>query len=251
MRTRGSEMTTHTTTATLMFKRLGQCLFIMSLLGISLSVFSATQNMAVLKQSTQQYVLSQIPHSPDDDISVSLSSIDKRIKLAACTQPLTFKRKDAGSTSFKMRLEVHCAAKKSWKLNVTAVIHLFEPVVILKTRKFRNDVIQPEDLEMISKDVSQFQRGYFHHVDDLVGYRLKTSLNKGIVISPSQVIQPWLVKKDQPITISAKNSVLHIRMSGRSLMNARAGDWVRAKNINSGKIVEGTLSAQGELLVGF
>ncbi len=207
-------------------------------------------NLQQLQKDTKQFVLSQLPRTENSDIQISLSKIDKRTKLAACPQALQFNKR-SNHSSYKMRVEVRCEAKKSWKINLTANIHVFEEVVILKVRKFRNDVIELDDLDMAVKDVSQFQQSYFHHMDALIGYRLKTSINKGMVISPSQVIRPWLIKKDQPITISAKSTVLHIRMAGRSLMNARAGDWIRAKNINSGKIVEGTLNSHGELLVGF
>ena len=219
----------------------------------SLSQFStaAKQNMQTLKESTKTYVLSQIPHTEEEAIEISLSGLDRRIKLAACTQPLNFKRRNTSNNAYKMRVEVSCNGNKSWKINFTAKIHIYEPVVVLKVRKFRNEVIEASDLDIVTKDVSQFQHAYFQNIKDLAGYKLKTSINKGIVVSPSQVVQPWLVKKNQPITISAASSVLNIRMAGRSLMNARAGDWVRAKNINSGKIVEGTLNKRGELLVGF
>ncbi len=228
-------------------------LYLLASLSLALNISASyAKNHAIsdIEQQAIHYIQNETLFKDFEDFEVHISALDKRLKLKQCTNPLNFRPKQT-SSQYKFRLVVSCETPSPWKTHVSAKVEVYDHVVVLRARQFKGDELNADKLELRRLNIAQFNQGYFKDVDALNGYTMKTSLGRAMPVSPSQVNKPWLIRKDQAVTLSAQSPVLHIRMSGRALMNGREGDWIRAKNLNSGKIIEGKVSQSGELEVSF
>ena len=74
---------------------------------------------------------------------------------------------------------------------------------------------------------------------DLVGKRLKKSINSNRPIYHSNLEKDWLIKKNSTIMIENKIGNITVKDRGIALENADFMDVLRVKNVKSGKIIYG------------
>jgi flagella basal body P-ring formation protein FlgA len=61
--------------------------------------------------------------------------------------------------------------------------------------------------------------------------------------------KPEDIKRGEKITIIARGKSIEVRMRGEALSSGAIGDKIRARNIITKKIVEGTIASDGSLEV--
>jgi len=158
------------------------------------------------------------------------------------------------SGEFKIKnnytVAVHCD-QPSWKIYVSLKGEISHQVVVAKDTIFRGEIIMPDDLKLEKKSIKRSKRYYFKHIADVVGKQAKRNINIGSTIVANQLKAPILVKRRQKVIIMAQNDILQVKMQGVALKNGKQNDLIKVRNINSNKIVEGIVVAQGVVRVNF
>lgn len=77
----------------------------------------------------------------------------------------------------------------------------------------------------------------------------RTMIRAGSVLTKHQVTVTPLVIRNQPTSVIAKNGSLRVRMKAMAMDNGTAGDHVRLKNIQTGKIFVGQVRTDGSVVV--
>jgi len=231
---------------------------ILLLLFVSTSgtVFAAQENKAYqsidsIKKAIAVHIQKNYPKHQPQDIKIHYSGLDNRLRLKACHAPLSIQNLNPNNR-FQPRLQLSCENKQTgyqWKTLIPIKLQIFAEVVSLKHAKARGEKLKPEDLILKRTDLSKLNQGYYTRIDKLQDFELKFSSHQGQIITPNHVSKPWLIKRNQQIVINAKGELMHIRMAGKALMNGHAGDWIKVKNLNSGKIIEGLINPHGQINV--
>ncbi len=111
-------------------------------------------------------------------------------------------------------------------------------VLAFKNSKKSGTIIDEEDIIIIKKRVNN-KKDLVENKIDLVGKRLKKSINSNRPIYHSNLEKDWLIKKNSTIMIENKIGNITVKDRGIALENADFMDVLRVKNVKSGKIIYG------------
>ena len=91
--------------------------------------------------------------------------------------------------------------------------------------------------------------GYFAKVSDVIGRKVKKKLSVHQMILSRHLEIDWDIRKGQKIIIQSIAGPVTIENSGVARVNAQIGELIKAKNEQSGKIVEGIVVSRKKIRV--
>jgi len=197
-----------------------------------------------IRKSSENYLRNQlgITDSAQTDTKITASAMDYRLRLARCESPLEHSLPQGHRLQGRVAIGTRCTDKKHrWSIFVPVTVTQFADVIVTTETVSRGDYLKSTQLKLERRSLNFLHNGYLKSIKQAVGQQLKTTLAKGIVISPNQLKRPYDIKRGQNVNILAKSGLISVRIKGKALANARIGDRIRVKNISTNKIVEGTV----------
>ena len=128
-------------------------------------------------------------------------------------------------------------------------IALMEEVVVTRHPIVRGQALRAADLALSETDVSRLHKAYFTRIDDVVGLRSKRAVRAGQTLHAGLLRREQLVKRGAQVQIVADTGGLYVTMRGKALADGGLGDRIRVKNLNSGRVVSGTVRGRGVIEV--
>ena len=201
-----------------------------------------------IRQSSEKFVLSQLGITDNNqaDTTVTASNMDYRLRLAQCKIPLEHSLPQGHRLQGRVAIGTRCNDKNHrWSIFVPVTITQFASVIVTTETVSRGDFLTASQVKLERRSVNSLHNGYLKSIKQATGQQLKTTLAKGLVVSPNQLKRPYTIKRGQDVNILAKSGLISVRIKGKALANARVGDRIRVKNTSSNKIVEGTVAYNG------
>lgn len=145
----------------------------------------------------------------------------------------------------RMNFVVTCPGNAGWKYNVAVRPDVSVPVVMPKSLITRDTVITADDLQLKKFNISNLREGLMTNMDEAIGLTSKRALQPGKPITRSELVQPVLVKRDQPVMIVSHTAGITASMPGVALKNGRKGDVIKVRNSSSQRIISGVVDDTG------
>ncbi|HEM6743404.1 TPA: flagellar basal body P-ring formation protein FlgA [Citrobacter farmeri] len=145
----------------------------------------------------------------------------------------------------RMNFAVHCSGSTGWEMNVAVRPDVYVPVVMAKSQIERNTVLTPDDLQMKSYNISGQRNGLLLRMEDAAGLTSKRTLQPGKPLTRAELVQPILVKRDQPVALISRMDGITASMPGVALKNGRKGDTIKIRNTSSQRVVSGVVEDTG------
>lgn len=208
----------------------------------------AVQSHNSIREAAEEHVLrnaGQFPAIP----RVEVGNLDSRLRLVACDQPLETYDSPNGLSGGRGVVGVRCNGSKPWKLYVPVKVALIESVVVSRRPLVRGQTLRAADVMLSEMDVSRLRKAYFTRIDDVVGLRSKRSVSAGSTLHAGLLKREKLVKRGSQVEIVAAGDGLDVRMQGKAMADGGRGDRIKVKNLNSGRIVTGTVAGPGVIQV--
>ncbi len=177
--------------------------------------------------------------SSDDSVVPTAGYLDPRLQLPLCNSALEPFLRPGAKVSGRTIVGVRCAGSNPWKIYLPVYVAVMEEVLISQNSMPRGYLIQPQDVEVATRDISGLVGGYLTQTGDLTGHRLTRAVAKGVVISSSLLRADPLIRSGQTVTLIVRNEALNIRMTGKALMDGAVNQRIKVKNTESGNVVEG------------
>jgi flagella basal body P-ring formation protein FlgA len=188
-----------------------------------------------------------------DDFAVSprveVGNLDSRLRLVACDEPLQTYDSPNGLNGGRGVVGVRCNGSNPWKIYVPVKVALMESVVVSRRPLVRGQSLQADDVALSEVDVSRLHKAYFTRVEDVVGLRSKRAVSAGSTLHAGLLQREKLVKRGAQVEIVAVGDGLQVRMQGKALADGGRGDRIKVKNLNSGRVITGTVAAAGMIRV--
>lgn len=146
-------------------------------------------------------------------------------------------------------IQVFCPDKHQWQLYLAAEIQLWQNVVTLSSPLRRGETINRQHISLQNQNTASLVKDHFNKLEAVLGTVSKRRLQPGTILSPDMVTTPILIKKRQEIRLVSRSPRLTVEMKGVSLMTGRQGDYIRVKNLRSGKVVSGKVMKDGSVEV--
>lgn len=119
------------------------------------------------------------------------------------------------------------------KVRVTGRVNLFKKVVHTNRTLKRHEVITPEDIQLVERDVTYLPEQVLSDSQEAVGKRTIRSIGAYEVLTKNLVESRPLIKKGDITTILLESETLRVVDKGKARQNGYLGDRIRVLNIGS------------------
>lgn len=178
-----------------------------------------------------------------------LANLDKRLNLKPCAESLDIEFTQSHRTTGNTSLKVRCRTPVSWQIHLPVRVSVFDDVVINKTPLIRGQTIDTHSIGYSKQDITRLQRGYFRRTQPLHNLEAKRNLPANSILNTSNLSLRQLVKSGQQVIILLNIDGLQIKTNGLALQSASLGEVIKVKNTQSNRVVEGFVSAAGQITV--
>ena len=144
-------------------------------------------------------------------------------------------------------IKVNCIGNNPWQFIVRNKVNKFKSKTknkqlsnfyALKNFKEKGSIIKEKDLIIIKRKNSQ-RNLFISEKTDIVGKKLKNSVNSNQLLKRSNLEKDWLIKKNSQVIIINNKSFVTIKEEGLAMNDANYMDMIKVKNIKSGKVIVG------------
>jgi flagella basal body P-ring formation protein FlgA len=105
----------------------------------------------------------------------------------------------------------------------------------------RNQVLEESDVEWVQISARRLLRNVVTQLDDAVGQKITRNLDEGEMISPYMLKKVPLIKRGDRIILVAEKGALRVTAPGVARQNGFINSTVKVENIQSRKIIMGTV----------
>jgi flagella basal body P-ring formation protein FlgA len=208
------------------------------------------QSLESIRSAAEQHVL-ELLNNPGNEMSASAGSLDQRLRLSDCTQPLETFSPPGRSSGARRTVGVRCTDESPWSLYVPVTLSIDKRVAVASGVLSRGHILTKDDILFDQRDVAGLHHSYFTETDQIIGQKLKRTIKSGDILSARQLAAPQAVKRGETVVIVAKSDTIQIHMSGKAKENGAVGERITVTNSSSGKEVEATVIEPGIVTVAF
>ncbi len=213
------------------------------------STASQFQSIASIQDATRQYIDSEFVGVAD--YKIKLGKMDQRLKLPVCKKSLQATATRGELKSGRNVVEIHCNSKQQWTVYVSAVIQVYQTVIVAAQPIKRGQILTSNTLHLAKKEISSLRSGFFTQTSNIINKQAKRNINTGSVINQANITEPKLVKRGEHVLIKVNSPNLEISVAGIALMDGKENQKIRIKNKNSQQIIQATVKDKGLVVVYF
>jgi flagella basal body P-ring formation protein FlgA len=125
------------------------------------------------------------------------------------------------------------------KVSVIVKISVETTVVVVQKPLNRNQIINRDDVVVVSMDMADLPSNYISTTEDVVGKRTIRTMNPKEVFRTDIIEHPLMVKKNDKVSIVAESQTIRITAMGEVRESGAKGDRIRVVNVNSNKEIFG------------
>lgn len=204
------------------------------------------QSPQSVRNAAEQFVRAAL--AGRSDITVEARSVDDRLRLPACSQPLeAFAERPLRNGQGTVTVE--CSGASAWRLFVPVRATHNVDVVVAANSLSRGQRISEADIRMVQNSSVTLPLNYLTRVEDVVGLTLTRSVPAGTVLVSGALDYPNLVSRGDLVTLVAGSSGIMVKSAGTALQDAALTERVRVRT-QTGRVVEGVVEALSVVRVG-
>lgn len=226
---------------------MNKLLLLLMLSSSPLAQANTIQSLAAIESAVKGFVAQSIGEAGDSEFT--LGRLDPRLRLAACDAALKmrFSREPRGGGP--NAVEVRCEGSHPWSLYVTVDVARFAQVVVSSRGLVRGAVITADDVVVARRRINGTRMDYLSSATSAVGRVAARAIGPDQILGAANVTMPRLVKRGDEVTIASVGSTISVRVRGQALKDGALGDRVSVRNLNSKRVVEGVVNADGMVVV--
>jgi flagella basal body P-ring formation protein FlgA len=181
-------------------------------------------------------------------VDVETVAVDDRLQLPRCSAPLKGLLQSP-LRSGRGTVLVRCPGEAGWQLFVP--VRAIEQIAVLVTKRSiqSGEILRAEDFESTARPSTALPLEYLTDAEQAVGLTVRRTLPAGTVLAPGVLDYPQLVERGALVTLVSAGGPVYVKSEGVALEPGRLKQRVRVRS-QSGRIVEGTVEAPGQVRVG-
>ncbi|MGD9863429.1 MAG: flagellar basal body P-ring formation chaperone FlgA [Pseudodonghicola sp.] len=119
------------------------------------------------------------------------------------------------------------------------------PVPVPVRRIMPDDIVRPEDVEMVELPWARVNAYAVTEAQGLVGMQVRRMLTPGRPVQLQSVMPPVIISRGERVTIQLNHGGLQLSAEGKAISDAHLGQEVRVVNLSSNKTIVGIARADG------
>lgn len=200
---------------------------------------------ALIQQTAVSHIKQTLIQPEFGNIKVTAAKLDSRLRFPVCSSQLQASTPGKQTLAGNVTVLVRCKTE-NWQLYVPVSVQQTLPQVIATAHLGRGALLSAANLKIAMVE-SRFQRGIsFTDPQQIIGSKVKRTVKAGEVIQANDIC---LVCRNDSVLIRAGQSGLAIVTAGKALSDGAIGDEIRVQNTKSKRIIDGVITAVGEVSV--
>ncbi|MBP1885945.1 flagellar basal body P-ring formation chaperone FlgA [Sinorhizobium mexicanum] len=156
--------------------------------------------------------------------------------------------KSLNGSPFRVRTAAFVAAVAA--LLAPAAVFAERPTAVIpKQTIYPGETLDETLVEVVDVTNPDLADGYVRSIEEIEGKVTKRTLLPGRVILASALRDHYAVERGSTVRLVFNNGGLTITAAGSPLQDAAVGELIRARNIDTGVIISGTVMADGTIHV--
>lgn len=169
------------------------------------------------------------------------ATLDPALRMPSCAQPLQARQTGSGT------VEVACPS--GWRLYVPVRVRRTQQVLVLVRGVAAGEAIRPDMYVAERRDPGRIAGAALSDPEAAIGRMARRTLVAGAVLTSNDLVSPRLVRRGDTIALVSRHAGVEVRMAGRALADAGEQDRVSVENLSSRRVVQGRVSADGDVIV--
>lgn len=198
---------------------------------------------------SQKYISQYGKEIFKNDIEISVSRVDPRLKLSNCAENIELTLIQPKYSNNNMTVKARCSKGKQWTIYVPVTANIFESVIVASRNIERGIPLSDADFTTQRVDVSEMRMGYIKSIDRLAGKELKRPLNIGDPIRLSNLLDSNVIRRGDSVLVEAKLTSLIVTAPGIALSAGYVGQQIKVRNTKSDRVVDALVSGPGKVTV--
>lgn len=181
-------------------------------------------------------------------MEVEIGRLDPRLNLAPCARMEAYL--PSGSKLWgRTRIAIRCLeGSRLWNVFLPVTVKAWGPAWVLTNNVSMGEALQSQDAMQSEVDWAAETAAVIALPDDWVGQTAARSLVAGQALRQGMVRAPLLFRAGSGVKVIASGAGFLVTSSGQALSAGGQGQTVRVR-MDNGRIVSGTVNAQGEVVV--
>lgn len=131
--------------------------------------------------------------------------------------------------------------RKNRSITATAMVKAFDRVFMSRTAFRKDYVLRQGDIYPTLMETGRIPKGVIREEGRIIGKPIIRSIVPNVPITDAMVSETPIVKRGRTVVLCVESSGFSIRAVGETRQDASVGDYVKAMNLSSKKIVTGLL----------
>jgi flagella basal body P-ring formation protein FlgA len=133
------------------------------------------------------------------------------------------------------------ASNPLYSMRITGRLQKLVRVPVLTRHVRRGEILRARDVALRAIDQSQVPANAITQRDEVVGQAARRTLPSGTPVRDGDLEAPTLVRRGALVTMEISTRVMRLTARGKALDNGTLGETVRIRNIQSKRVVQGTV----------
>ena len=207
---------------------------------------AAEQDTVAIRLAAESAVRA-LAAAPDEATRVFIVAdpLDPRLRLPACTLPLTAAAVDDGGLRARTVVAVRCTGARGWSLYVPVRVESDLPVLVALRPLPRDATPHIEDFRPERRRVPGLAAQFVADAAGLAGRRLRRPLAAGEVLAVEALAVAPVVHRGEQVMLLARSGTMEIRVAAVALADGRPDEHIRVQNLASQRVIEGVVRGAG------
>jgi len=221
-------------------------------LAVSNAAGAATPLSAHLSEALERFVRARADAKVSEVNVPELSAFDQ-IAVPVDDLVVSFRTRESGSLIGRTPVTVVLThqGREVKRSVVTVGLVAYKTVYVAARAVARGQVVGEGDIRRERRDVSSLRGPVLTRSSDLVGMRVKRSVQAGRVWQPRDIETVPVVRRGELVRLRLQSGGLRIDGTGKAGEDGRLGDFIRVLNVVSKRYVTGRVDEEGTVHVRF
>lgn len=181
-------------------------------------------------------------------MEVQMGQLDSRLRLAACAKVEPYL--PTGSRLWgRTRLGLRCVqGSVHWNVFLPITVRAYGPAWVAQGNIPMGTTLSAADVASSEVDWAEDNAPIFANAQDFIGMVTTRALASGQALRQNMVRSPALFSAGAPVQVMVDGGGFSVTASGKAMTAAGQGQQVRVR-MDNGRLVTGTVNAQGVVLV--
>ncbi|MDF0535744.1 flagellar basal body P-ring formation chaperone FlgA [Shewanella sp. A32] len=139
----------------------------------------------------------------------------------------------------RLSYRIECLAPVKWTGRAIVEVKYWAKVVVTTKSVDRDIQLGKSELKLQTQELGSLSRTPLFHINDAVGKVTKRRLNRGALVSPFLLENPYIISRGDLVTMRITIDGFSAITKGTALEDARKGERLKVQNNSSGKVLQG------------